>query len=61
MGKRTPTPQSWEGEELTVTAQEISNSHTRAATSRQHSVLVWFALQGQHGKTIYEQRTAGLN
>ena len=30
-------------------------------TSRQHWVLVWLALQEQHGKTIPEQRTVGLD
>ena len=46
---------------LSRTAQETFDSRARAATSRQHSVLVWFALQAQQGNTIYEPRTAGLS
>ena len=38
-------PVLWEGEALTRTAHETFDSRTCAATSRQHSVLVWFALQ----------------
>ena len=54
-----PHPQGglpWEGE-----APEAFNSRTRAATSRQHSVPVWFALPERQGKGLHEQRTAGLN
>ena len=40
----------WEGEELTQTC----DSRTSAVTSRQHSLLVWLALQEQQGKTFCE-------
>ena len=43
------------GDELTPTAQETFDSRVRAVTSRQHSVLVWFVLQEQHGKTMTSQ------
>ena len=38
----------WEGDELTQTAQETFASRTSATTSRQHSLLIWFALQEQN-------------
>ena len=43
------------------TVVEKLDGHTSAATSRQHSVLVRFGLQEQQGKTMFQQRTAGLN
>ena len=45
----------WEGNERTQTAQDPSDSHVKAVTSRQH--LIWFALRERHGKTLCERRT----
>ena len=45
-------PFSWEGGDLTQTAQETFDGRIRAVISRQHSRLVWFALQERHGKTF---------
>ena len=42
----------WEEEELTQAVQETFDSRASAVTSRQHSVLVWFALREQLRKTI---------
>ena len=50
-----------DGDELTQTAQETVDSRTRAMTSRQHAVQVWFALREQQGTTICEQRTMDLS
>ena len=54
-------PVPWKREELARTAHDKFNSRTCPATSRQHSVLVWFALREQQGQAIHEHRTAGLN
>ena len=35
----------WEGDHLTQTAQETLDSGVSAVASRQHSELVWFALE----------------
>ena len=49
-----------EGDELTQMAQETFNSPVRVVTSRQHSVLICFALQEQQGKTVCDPlRRAG--
>ena len=42
----------WEGEGLTRTAHDLFDGLVRAVASRQHSVLVWFALRERHGKTL---------
>ena len=45
----------WEGAEVTQAAHEIFDGRARAAASRQHPVLVRFALQERHGTTIRER------
>ena len=40
----------WEGGKPTQTAQATSDSRVRAVTSRQHPVLIWFALQCSKSK-----------
>ena len=45
------------GDGLTQTARETFDSRVRAVTSRQHSVLVRFALRERQGKPLCECRT----
>ena len=45
-----PPPKPWEGEGLTQRAFETFDNRVRAVTSRQRSVLAWFALRERHGK-----------
>ena len=55
MGGVSPAP--WEGDACAQTAHETFNGRASAVTSRQHSVLVWFALRERQGKTLNECRT----
>ena len=41
--------------ELTQAVHEIFDSRGSTVTSQQHSVQVWAALRGQHGKTSVRQ------
>ena len=50
----------WVGGELTQTAEDTFDGHTRAVNSRQHSALVWFALRCSKAQQCTEAMTMCL-